>query len=327
MKVQIEQLNSFIQTRLDHLQTEEATKTAIVLPFIDRVLGYSPYDPHDVIPEFIADVGMKKGEKVDYALFQNDKPVILVEVKQHNVELGELHIAQLYRYYSCIHPDFTILTNGLRWMFFTDLEKKNCMDSEPFMDFTLSEVSKADQNVLYALCKSTYDPKKVFSLAKTLTVGSTNKIIAALEAEMMNASDSFLQIIYDSINPRRLGKRRPGLSESEKDTMRSVIRRTYCKEPEEDEGIETLPKRKRSENLPNFEKEDIVRAIASVLPNVNQLERPTIGKVYTQVVDMLGFTDRDPTGNNLYQQCLKKGWKFLQFDDKRKLILVEDNSS
>lgn len=53
-------------------QTEEATKNAIVMPFL-RVLGFDVFDPMQVIPEFIADVGLKKGEKIDYAVKIGDR--------------------------------------------------------------------------------------------------------------------------------------------------------------------------------------------------------------------------------------------------------------
>ncbi|MGS1108208.1 hypothetical protein ACVCNH_18285 [Achromobacter anxifer] len=59
------------------IKTEEATKNAFVMPFIHNILGYDVFDPNEVTPEFIADVGTKKGEKVDYAILQNSQIQIL----------------------------------------------------------------------------------------------------------------------------------------------------------------------------------------------------------------------------------------------------------
>ena len=56
----------------DIIKTEEATKNALVMPFI-QALGYDVFDPSEVIPEYIADVGSKKGEKVDYAIVADGK--------------------------------------------------------------------------------------------------------------------------------------------------------------------------------------------------------------------------------------------------------------
>ena len=50
-----------------HALTEEATKTSVILPLI-QTLGFDVFNLEEVTPEFIADVGLKKGEKVDFAL-------------------------------------------------------------------------------------------------------------------------------------------------------------------------------------------------------------------------------------------------------------------
>jgi hypothetical protein len=67
-----------VPDKLDHLQTEEATKNALIMPFI-QALGYDVFNPAEVVPEFTADVGTKKGEKVDYAVMRGGKPIILFE--------------------------------------------------------------------------------------------------------------------------------------------------------------------------------------------------------------------------------------------------------
>ncbi|EDM56161.1 prophage Lp2 protein 6 [Vibrio parahaemolyticus AQ3810] len=47
------------------LATEEATKNALVMPFLHSVLGYDVFNPNEVIPEFTADIATKKGEKLN----------------------------------------------------------------------------------------------------------------------------------------------------------------------------------------------------------------------------------------------------------------------
>ncbi|MDP2058019.1 MAG: restriction endonuclease, partial [Thiobacillus sp.] len=73
---QIRSLASRIATTKDLIQTEEATKNAMVMPFI-QLLGYNVFDPLEVTPELVSDVGTKKGEKVDYAILKDGKPIIL----------------------------------------------------------------------------------------------------------------------------------------------------------------------------------------------------------------------------------------------------------
>ncbi len=78
------------------IQTEEATKNAMVMPFI-HLLGYNVFDPLAVTPELISDVGTKKGEKVDYAILKDGRPIILFECKKCGGDLGINHASQLFR--------------------------------------------------------------------------------------------------------------------------------------------------------------------------------------------------------------------------------------
>ncbi len=76
----------------ENIQTEEATKNAFIMPFI-QILGYDVFNPTEVIPEFVADLGIKKGEKVDYAIIQNGTPTMLIECKHWGENL-DAHSSQ-----------------------------------------------------------------------------------------------------------------------------------------------------------------------------------------------------------------------------------------
>ena len=116
--------------------TEEATKNAFIMPFLS-VLGYDVFNPHEVIPEFTADVGTKKGEKVDYAILKDGEPIILVEAKRLNVKLQKAQHNQLYRYFATTHSRIAILTNGIEYKIYSDLNAPNVMDNEPFLSFNV----------------------------------------------------------------------------------------------------------------------------------------------------------------------------------------------
>lgn len=73
----LQDLAAKIRKQRDLIQTEEAAKNAFVMPFISA-LGYDVFNPSEVMPELVADVGTKKGEKVDYALFRDDQ-ILLAE--------------------------------------------------------------------------------------------------------------------------------------------------------------------------------------------------------------------------------------------------------
>src|ERR1044071_7269994 len=103
------------------LETEEATKNALVMPLI-HMLGYDIFDPTEVIPEFTADVGIKKGEKVDYAVKKDGRLVMLFECKHCGAELNLKHASQLFRYFAVTEARIGVLTNGIIYQFYTDLE-------------------------------------------------------------------------------------------------------------------------------------------------------------------------------------------------------------
>ncbi len=121
---QLRALSSRIPRLLEHARTEEATKHALVLPFL-AALGYNVFDPTEIIPEFVCDVGTKKGEKIDYAIMRGDKPVMLIECKQASANLDEAHFGQLLRYFHVTSARVGVLTNGIIYRFFTDLEEPN----------------------------------------------------------------------------------------------------------------------------------------------------------------------------------------------------------
>ena len=102
------------------ISTEEAIKTSVVLPFL-QALGYDVFNPSEVVPEFTADTIGKKGEKVDYSIMRDNEVAILIECKSLNTDLGEKHLAQLYRYFTVTNARFAILTNGRFYQFYSDL--------------------------------------------------------------------------------------------------------------------------------------------------------------------------------------------------------------
>ena len=96
-KDQIKILGDRVIRLKDQILTEEATKNAFIMPFI-QALGFDVFNPLEVVPEFVSDIGLKKGEKIDYAIFIENKPAILIECKHWNQNLS-VHDGQLLRYF------------------------------------------------------------------------------------------------------------------------------------------------------------------------------------------------------------------------------------
>jgi hypothetical protein len=173
------------------IHTEEATKTSVIMPFF-QLLGYDVFNPNEFTPEYIADVGIKKGEKVDYAIILNDELVMLVEAKAINENL-EKYDSQLFRYFGTTKAKFAILTNGLIYRFYTDLEKQNVMDATPFMEIDLENLSDNDIQSLKKFQKENFNINNIFSTASELKYISMMK--KALKDEFSNPSDDFVKLI------------------------------------------------------------------------------------------------------------------------------------
>ena len=125
------------------------------MPFISA-LGYNVFDPSEVVPEFTADVGIKKGEKVDYAIIRDDKPIMLIEAKRSGKELDVNKEGQLLRYFNATPAKIGILTNGHEYRLYTDLDQDNIMDSMPFLQFSICDINEQIVCELKRFTKSTF---------------------------------------------------------------------------------------------------------------------------------------------------------------------------
>lgn len=175
------------------LKTEEATKTAVVMPFISRVLGYDVFNPSEVIPEYIADVGMKKGEKVDFAIMRDGEIQILIEAKAIGAPLTLENANQLVRYFHVSTARVAVLTNGQHWHFFTDLDKPNRMDDKPFLRLDLLDIDPYTLPELKKLTKAAFDLDSVLLAAEELKYVSSLK--RALREQFETPSDDFIKLL------------------------------------------------------------------------------------------------------------------------------------
>lgn len=189
---EIKALSSRITTMNGVVQTEEATKNAMIMPFI-QALGYNVFDPMEVTPELVADVGTKKGEKVDYAILRDGKPVILFECKKCGGDLSINHASQLFRYFHVTEARFGVLTNGLSYLFFTDLDQANKMDEKPFLEFNILDFKDQDIEELKKFAKSSFDIETILTTANDLKY--TRAIQNIISDLIANPTDDFVRLI------------------------------------------------------------------------------------------------------------------------------------
>ncbi|WP_313078869.1 type I restriction endonuclease [Pulveribacter sp.] len=186
-----------IRQQRGSISTEEATKNAFVMPFIKNVMGYDVFDPQEVVPEFVCDVGTKKGEKIDYAILKDGQIQILIECKKIGEPLNVNHASQLFRYFHVTTARISVLTNGQVYKFFTDLDAPNKMDEKPFLELDLLDIDEHTIPELNKLTKSTFDVESIISAAGELKY--IGQIKREISAQMNSPGDEFLRFFISRV--------------------------------------------------------------------------------------------------------------------------------
>ncbi len=197
-KDQIKLLGDRVMKLKDQVNTEEATKNAFIMPFI-KELGYDVFNPAEVTSELVADIGMKQGEKIDYAIMHNGNPIILIECKWHGAPLNVHNASQLFRYFHTTTAKFSILTNGIEYRFYTDLVEPNKMDEKPFFSFNITDIKDNQIEELKKFHKAYYDFNKIVNTASDLKY--TNELKILLNSEFVNPSPDFVKHFAKQVYP------------------------------------------------------------------------------------------------------------------------------
>ena len=194
-KEQIKMLGDKVLKLRDQIKTEEATKSAFIMQFI-QILGYDLFNPMEVVPEFITDYGAKTVEKVDYAILKDDQPVLVIECKHHAENL-EKHYTQIHKYFHLTKARFAILTNGVQYNFYTDLDLSNKMDEKPFLSFDITNIKDQQIKELAKFHKSGFDINSILNTASELKY--SNAIKSVLTSELSNPTPEFVKYFFSRV--------------------------------------------------------------------------------------------------------------------------------
>lgn len=209
--------------------TEEATKNAIIMPFL-VLLGYDVFDPEEIIPEYTCDVAGKKGEKIDYVILHDGEPTVLIEAKRAGLKLQKQQQGQLYRYFSTNRCRLAVLTNGITYSFFSDINAPNVMDDEPFLSFNILE----DDEELFLSSLEQFH-KSVFNVKDILTKAVFLKYLKVVEqtlrSDLINPSDELVKYFLsrpeiktgNRITAQMIDKHRAATKEAMLKVMGAVI--------------------------------------------------------------------------------------------------------
>lgn len=315
LKKLADQVNQFA----GKLNTEEATKNALIMPFF-AALGYNVFDPTEFVPEFTADFGSKKGERVDYAITLNDEVQILIETKELDDDLAKRD-SQLFRYFTATKAKFGILTNGDTYKFYTDLESPNVMDKTPFLTIQLSEIKDSQISELFKFAKDNFDVDSITSSASDLKyVGLVkdyfNREIKAPDDEFVRLilTDIYdgmkTQSVVDSFKPVIQKGFNQIISETVNSKLSSALDRTI------DESAE-------NEDTPTIKKDD------GIITTPEELESYTVAKVVLKdTIDpkRVFYRDNRSYFNVLIDNSNRKWVIRIYFNKSRHFFILHDEA-
>lgn len=266
----IKDVGKRIEKLRDQVKTEEATKNAFIMPFI-QALGYDVFNTLEVEPEYIADIGDKKGEKVDYAIKQEGAPIILIECKCCGEQLDK-HGTQLFRYFSVTKARFAILTDGIVYRFFTDLEEPNKMDQKPFLEFNFLDIKANLVPELKKFCKENFDEEGIMTSAGELKYTKEIKNIICTDYE--EPSEEFIRYFASKVHSGRLTQNalekyteivqkafKQFVNDKINERLESAIVKETPKKQEEEEPIEEETKQEVETTLEELEGFAIVKSV------------------------------------------------------------------
>ncbi len=281
-----------VERLLDHTQTEEATKTAFVLPFINA-LGYNVFDPTEVVPEFTADVGNKKGERVDYAIIKDGRSIMVFECKHVASELTEKHASQLYRYFTTTDTRFGVLTNGVIYRFYSDLDEPNRMDERPFFEFDILNFSPHTVDELKRFTKQSFDLSQTIEAAADLMY--TKEIKRVLADQTRRPYQDFVLFIISQVYK---GRRTKAVREQFADLTKRAFDQ-FINDRINDRLKSALEREQASESAPAEETTDQETSVVAeddsgIITTIEEIEGYNVVKaILRDIVDSKRISMRD----------------------------------
>jgi len=318
LQTQLKALAEKVAKLKGQIETEESTKHAFVLPFIN-LLGYDAFNPTEVVPEFTADLGLKKGEKVDYAIFQNGDPIIIIECKNWKEKLSA-HNSQLFRYFHTTKTRFALLTNGIQYQFYTDLEEVNKMDEKPFLEFDVTQLKENTINEITKFHKSNFNVEEIVDNASSLKY--TKEIKKLIAEELQSPSHDFVRLFAGQVYSGRLTEKVMGeftdlvsrafaqtISEKVNDRLNAALNKETEKQQEEVKEPEKASKIHTTE-----EELEGYRIVVAILRRKLPVERI----VHRDTQSYLGILLDDNNRKPLCRLHLNGGNKYLGTFDEMK---------
>lgn len=297
------------------------------------MLGYDVFNPQEFVPEFTADVGIKKGEKVDYAIIRDGQPVILIECKSISENLDR-HDSQLFRYFGTTTAKFAILTNGIIYRFYTDLDSPNKMDDDPFLTINILDVRENQVPELKKFSKSVFDIDSIFSTASELKYVHEFKHVFTeqLDTPADDFIRFFLQGCYSGPKTQNvIEKFRPVLRKALNDLISEMMNDKIKTALGGSGGSVSVIEQKPVDDIPSPSEDSVEqeKRIPNIVTTEEELEAFFIIKnLFADLVDIHEITYKDTESyiNILYKGNIRKWICRLRLTDNQKTLIVPDEN-
>ena len=238
---ELQNLSDTIKEYSDQDLDEANTETFCVEPFIE-LLGYKR-NPGDMQKRYPADM-RGNSEKVDYAIKKDGVPIMIVECKPLGDNLDNW-IKQLKDYFVAVSARFGVLTDGRLYRFYTDLDKPNLMDSDPFLEFDLLDIQPSLVAELERFTKSRFDLDKALTAAGNLKYSKA--IQHFLTGQLESPTGDFVSYVASAVDiPIDTPERRQQITEVILQTLKELtggetnpLPSSSLPDSESDEGGET----------------------------------------------------------------------------------------
>lgn len=318
----IKQFAERVSVLKETVQTEEATKMSPIVP-VFQILGYDVFNPLEFCPEYTADIGIKKGEKVDYAILENGQPNILIECKSCSEQLDK-HSSQLFRYFGTTPAKFGILTNGIIYRFYTDLEEANKMDLVPFLEIDMLSLKDSSIIELKKFCKENFDKEKIFSTAEELKYSSLIKSVLASEFE--SPSEDFVRFVLTNIydgqkNQRIIEKFTPVVKRAFSSFINEIVNNKISSALSKEDSEEA--------NDTNDRIPEVEEPVSKIVTTEEEIESLYIIRgMLAEIVDVNDIVHRDTESyfGILYKDNNRKPICRINLDKKNKQLFIPNEN-
>lgn len=307
----------------EQISTEEATKMSLIVPFF-QLLGYDVFNPDEFTPEYTADVGIKKGEKVDYAIMKDGEPAILIECKWCGEDLDK-HSSQLFRYFGTSAAKFGILTNGIFYKFYTDLDEANKMDLIPFLEFDMLNIKPNVVTELKKFSKDSFDVDNIFSTASELKYSKAIKNL--FSNQLKEPSDDFIKYIlsgvYEGVKTQNVIDRFRGIvKKSLNDYISELMNEkiSIALKSEDDKAAVTI-------------EEPIIEDISAEETKIHTTDQEIesfyiVKSILSDTVDVndISYKDNERYFSIIYKGSIRKTICRINLDTKKKQIMIPNEN-